>query len=380
MKKTWLGAVAAGTLLLGACGNTETDSSSESSDDKMTVYASTFALKSMAEEIGGDRVNVEMVIPPGADPHTYEPTSKQMTQIAEADLFLTIGHDFEPYVESMEESLSGENVAFIKTAEDVTLLNASETVHVHEEEGHSEDEHAHEEEGHSEDEHAHEEEGHSEDEHAHEEEGHSEDEHAHEEEGHSEDEHAHEEEGHSEDEHAHHDHDHGQYDPHVWLDPMNAITMAEAVEAAFSEEAPDYKDEFADRLSTFKEEAESLDSEFKAAVENGTKSELLVTHAAYGYLAERYGFEQLPIAGLTPSEEPSQQALKRIIEEARLHDLNYIAFEDTVTPKVAEVVKEEIGAESVTIHNLESVTKEQMEMSYFDLMRENVKALETALK
>lgn len=334
MKKTWLSAVAAGTLLLGACGNTEEDNATESTDDQLTVYASTFALKSMAEEIGGDRVNVEMVIPPGADPHTYEPTSKQMTQIAEADLFLTIGHDLEPYVESMEKSLEGQNVAFVKTAEDVALLDASDTVHVHEEDGHSEDEHAHEEDSHSEDEHAHEEDG----------------------------------------------HDHGQYDPHVWLDPMNAVSMAEAVEAAFSEEAPDYKDEFADRLSTFKDEANTLDAELKAAVENGSKSELLVTHAAYGYLAERYGFEQLPIAGLTPSEEPSQQALKRIIEEARLHDLNYIAFEDTVTPKVAEVVKEEIGAESVTIYNLESVTKEQMDKSYFDLMRENVKALEVALK
>lgn len=327
MKKTWLGAVAAGTLLLGACGNTEGDNASESTDQKLTVYASTFALKSMAEEIGGDRVNVEMVIPPGADPHTYEPTSKQMTQIAEADLFLTIGHDLEPYVESMEKSLEGQNVAFVKTAEDVTLLDASDTVHVHGEDEHSEDEHANEEEAHNEDE-----------------------------------------------------HDHGQYDPHVWLDPMNAVSMAEAVETAFSEEAPDYKDEFSERLSAFKDEANTLDAELKAAVENGSKSELLVTHAAYGYLAERYGFDQLPIAGLTPSEEPSQQALKRIIEEARLHDLNYIAFEDTVTPKVAEVVKQEIGAESVTIYNLESVTKEQMDKSYFDLMRENVKALETALK
>ncbi|WP_214685160.1 zinc ABC transporter substrate-binding protein [Exiguobacterium sp. s155] len=333
MKKTWLGAVAAGTLLLGACGNTEGDNASESTDGQLTVFASTFALKSLAEEIGGDRVNVEMVIPPGADPHTYEPTSKQMTQIAEADLFLTIGHDLEPYVESMEKSLDGQNVAFVKTAENVKLLDAADTVHVHEEEGHAEDE------------------------------------------GHSEDEHANEEASHSEDEH-----DHGKYDPHVWLDPTNAVSMAEAVEAAFSEEAPDYKDKFAERLSTFKDEANALDAELKAAVENGSKSELLVTHAAYGYLAERYGFDQLPIAGLTPSEEPSQQALKRIIEEARLHDLNYIAFEDTVTPKVAEVVKQEIGAESVTIYNLESVTKEQMDKSYFDLMRENVKALETALK
>ncbi|MBR3321883.1 MAG: ABC transporter substrate-binding protein, partial [Exiguobacterium sp.] len=60
MKKTWLGAVAAGTLLLGACGNTEGDNASESTDGQLTVFASTFALKSLAEEIGGDRVNVEM--------------------------------------------------------------------------------------------------------------------------------------------------------------------------------------------------------------------------------------------------------------------------------------------------------------------------------
>lgn len=343
MKKTWLGMAAAGVMVLGGCANgtTEDNGATDASSDQLTIYASTFALKSIAEEIGGERVNVEMVIPPGADPHTYEPTSKQMTQIAEGDVFLTIGHDLEPYVESMEQSLSGQNVQFVKTAENIELLAASDTVHVHGEEAHSEEEHAHENEAHSEEEHAHEDEAHSEDAHGH---------------------------------------SHGQYDPHVWLDPMNAVTMAEAVEAAFSEQAPDYKDEFTDRLSAFKEEATQLDEELKAAVESGSKSELLVTHAAYGYLADRYGFDQLPIAGLTPSEEPSQQALKRIIEEARLHDLNYIAFEDTVTPKVAEVVKNEIGAESVTIYNLESVTKEQMESSYFDLMRENVKALETALK
>lgn len=335
-KKLW-SVAAAGTLLLGGCASNEEGGATEETSDQLTVYASTFALKSFAEEIGGDRVRVEMVIPPGADPHTYEPTSKQMTDIAEADLFLTVGHDLEPYVESMEKSLANENVMFVKTAEDVTLLSAEDTVHVH-----GDDEH-----------------------------GHEEDEH-----GHEEDEHAEEEAGHSEDD----GHNHGQYDPHVWLDPMNAVSMAEAVEAAFSEQAPDYKDEFADRLSAFKEEADTLDAELKAAVDAGSKSELLVTHAAYGYLAERYGFDQLPITGLTPSEEPSQQALKRVIEEAQLHDLKYIAFEDTVTPKVAQVVQNEIGAETVTIYNLESVTKEQMDKSYFDLMRENVKALETALK
>ncbi|WP_396129139.1 metal ABC transporter substrate-binding protein [Exiguobacterium mexicanum] len=122
MNKKLLGVAAAGTLLLGGCASNEESGATEETSDQLTVYASTFALKSFAEEIGGDRVRVEMVIPPGADPHTYEPTSKQMTDIAEADLFLTVGHDLEPYVESMEKSLANENVTFVKTAEDVTLL------------------------------------------------------------------------------------------------------------------------------------------------------------------------------------------------------------------------------------------------------------------
>lgn len=335
MNKKILSVAATGTLLLGGCASNEGNGATEETSDQLTVYASTFALKSFAEEIGGERVRVEMVIPPGADPHTYEPTSKQMAEIAEADLFLTVGHKLEPYVESMEKSLANENVTFVRTAEGVALLSAEDTVHVHGDDEHSEDEH-----------------------------------------GHEDDDHVEEEASHS----ANDGHNHGEYDPHVWLDPMNAVSMAEAVEEAFSDKAPDYKDEFADRLSAFKEEAATLDTELQAAVDGGSKTELLVTHAAYGYLAERYGFDQLPITGLTPSEEPSQQALKRVIEEAQLHDLKYIAFEDTVTPKVAQVVQNEIGAETVTIYNLESVTKEQMDKSYFDLMRENVKALETALK
>ncbi|MCT4784411.1 metal ABC transporter substrate-binding protein, partial [Exiguobacterium himgiriensis] len=154
MNKKLLSVAAAGTLFLGGCANNGDSNASEETSDQLTVYASTFALKSIAEEIGGDRVRVEMVIPPGADPHTYEPTSRQMTQIAEADLFLTVGHDLEPYVESMENSLANENVTFVKTAENVTLLDADKTVHVHGADDHGHEEDAH---GHEEDAHAHEE-------------------------------------------------------------------------------------------------------------------------------------------------------------------------------------------------------------------------------
>ena len=263
-----------------------------------------------------------MIVPPGADPHSYEPTSKQLTEIAKGDLFLLTGTTLEPYSKKIQESLKGTDVRFIETSKDVTLLESDATLHAHEEEGHTEDEQAHEEEG----------------------------------------------------------HDHGKYDPHVWLDPVNAKAMARSITVALSKEVPKDKATFEKNLKAFDQQADALDKEFKQAVADGSKKELLVTHAAYGYLAERYGFTQLPISGISPSDEPSQKQLAALVKEARMHDLKYVAFEETVSPKVARVIQKEIGAKSVTIHNLESVTKSQQNSSYFKLMEENVQTLEQALQ
>ncbi|WP_290788418.1 metal ABC transporter solute-binding protein, Zn/Mn family [Exiguobacterium sp. UBA7533] len=325
----------ASASILAACGS-NTDSST--SDDKKTeIYTSTFATAAIAREIGGNQVNVKMIVPPGADPHSYEPTSKQLTEIAKGDLFLLTGTTLEPYSKKIQESLKGTDVRFVETSKDVTLLESDATLHAHEEEGHTEEEHAHEEAGHDD---------------------------------HATDEHAHEEE----------EHDHGKYDPHVWLDPVNAKAMARSITVALSKEVPKDKATFEKNLKAFDQQADALDKEFKQAVADGSKKELLVTHAAYGYLAERYGFTQLPIAGISPSDEPSQKQLAALVKEARMHDLKYVAFEETVSPKVARVIQKEIGAKSVTIHNLESVMKSQQNSSYFKLMEENVQTLKQALQ
>ena len=312
----------ASASILAACGS-NTDSST-SGDNQTEVYASTFATAAIAREIGGDQVNVKMIVPPGADPHSYEPTSKQLTEIAKGDLFLLTGTTLEPYSKKIQESLKGTDVRFVETSKDVHLLESDATLHAHEEEGHDD---------------------------------------------------------HATDEHAQEDgHDHGKYDPHVWLDPVNAKAMARSITTALSKEVPNEKATFEKNLESFDQQADALDKEFKQAVADGSKKELLVTHAAYGYLAERYGFTQLPIVGISPSDEPSQKQLAALVKEARMHDLKYVAFEETVSPKVARVIQKEIGAESVTIHNLESVTKKQQNSSYFKLMEENVATLKQALQ
>lgn len=326
----------ASATFLAACGSADSGSNQDAADPKLNVYTSTFATAAIAKEIGGADVDVKMIVPPGADPHSYEPTSKQLTEIAQGDLFLLTGTTLEPYSEKIKASLKGNDVRFIETSKGIDLLEASATVHVHGETDAHDEEHAHEDE-------------------------------------HTEDEHA-------EDEHAEEGHDHGKYDPHVWLDPNNAKLMAQSISTALAKEVPDKKATFEKKLAEFNTQADELDQNLQQAVADGSKKELLVTHAAYGYLAERYGFSQLPIAGISPSDEPSQKQLAALVKEAKLHDLKYIAFEETVSPKVARVIQQEIGAEAITIHNLESVTKEQQDASYFDLMNENVTTLKKALQ
>ncbi len=308
----------ASAAFLAACGSSE--SSQDATDQKLRVYTSTFATAAIAKEIGGTDIDVKMIVPPGADPHSYEPTSKQLTEIAQGDLFLLTGTTLEPYSKKIKASLKGNDVRFVETSKGIDLLEANATLHEHE--GH--DDHA--------------------------------------------------------DEHAEEEHDHGKYDPHVWLDPNNAKMMAQSISTALAKEVPDKKAAFEKKLATFNTQADALDQNLQQAVDKGSKKELLVTHAAYGYLAERYGFSQLPIAGISPSDEPSQKQLAALVKEAKLHDLKYIAFEETVSPKVARVIQQEIGAEAITIHNLESVTKEQQNASYFDLMNENVTTLKQALQ
>ena len=308
----------ASAAFLAACGSSE--SNQDATDEKLRVYTSTFATAAIAKEIGGTDIDVKMIVPPGADPHSYEPTSKQLTEIAQGDLFLLTGTTLEPYSKKIKASLKGNDVRFVETSTGIDLLEANATLHEHE--GH--DDHA--------------------------------------------------------DEHAEEEHDHGKYDPHVWLDPNNAKMMAQSISTALAKEVPDKKATFEKNLAEFDTQADELDQNLQQAVDKGSKKELLVTHAAYGYLAERYGFSQLPIAGISPSDEPSQKQLAALVKEAKLHDLKYIAFEETVSPKVARVIQQEIGAEAITIHNLESVTKEQQNASYFDLMNENVTTLKQALQ
>lgn len=363
------------SLFLSGCTSEKNEVTEDTKNDRLTVYTTVYPLYYFTERIGGEFVNVNTIYPPGADEHTYEPSQKDMIKLADSDLFIYIGLGLEGFVEKAKNALQKENVA---------LLAAGENIHF--DEHHEDEEHQHEED----EEHHHEEDGHEED--GHEEDGHHDDDEAHEEDDHhdegtdvSHDEnHEHDEveqEDHSEEHDDHADHNHGDIDPHVWLDPIYSIELAEAIKEELVTLLPGYENQLEENFSALVAELEALNTKFENTIQNAKHKEMIVSHSAYGYWEERYGLVQISVSGLSTSQEPSQKQLENIISTAKEHDLKYIFFEQNVSSKLTEIVQKEMNAQSLTLHNLSVLTDDDIKnnRTYFSIMEDNIKALETAL-
>ncbi|QGX64996.1 zinc ABC transporter solute-binding protein [Bacillus sp. ms-22] len=189
-----------------------------------------------------------------------------------------------------------------------------------------------------------------------------------------------EEHAHEEDE-DHDGHEHGDKDPHAWLDPVYAQQMAKNIKDTLVSLDPDHKDEYTKNYESLKKELQSLDQEFKTTLSKAQHKEILVSHAAYGYWEKRYGIEQISVLGLSASEEPSQKQLENIVKQAEKHHIKYVIFENNVSSKVSDTIRSEIGAKSLTLKNLESITEEDAKNgeSYVSLMKQNLNTLKTAL-
>lgn len=288
------------------------------------------------------------LIPPGAEGHDFEPSAKDIAGLSQARIFVYNGAGFETWINKLIDNMDTSKTLVVEAAQGIELLAADEHhAHAHEEEGHK-DEHDH---------------------------GHDHD-HGHKEEGHK-DEHGHEEESHKDE----HGHEHGEFDPHVWLDPTLAKHQASNILTALILVDPANKDVYQANFDRFAAELDALDQDYQATVNNAKTKDFVVAHAAYGYLAKRYGLKQIPVSGLSPSDEPSQKELKELIELVKEHNIKYVAYDQLVESKVAQTVQRETGAEAVTLSNLENATKEQFAAgkTYIELMRENLDILKKVL-
>ena len=368
--------------------------------ESLAVVASIYPLGYFAERVGGDLASVEVLVSPGFENHGFVPTASDLRLLQAADLIVMNGLELEPWMERALATLDDDPDRIVVEAADKSLaIEGAPHGHGHE---HEEDEdHEHEdEEGHEheededhehEDEEGHEhedEEGHEdEDDHAHDDEDdheHEEDEdHEHEdEEGHEdEDDHAHDDEDdheHEEDEHAH---DHGDLDPHMWLDPVLAVAQVERIRDAFVSIDPDNADTYRANASALSAELEALDAEIAEGLDTCRHDHFVTSHAAYGYLAERYGLEQIPVAGLSPEIEPSPRELAEISDQIADLGLEHVMVEPVLSDNLTRALAREHDIDLIQIHAIESVTQAELDDhgDYFGLMRDNLANLVLAL-
>ncbi|MBU5595357.1 zinc ABC transporter substrate-binding protein [Amphibacillus sp. MSJ-3] len=337
-------------LFFVACGQQEgqlnRNEAESNESDQLVIYTTLYPLEFLANEIGGDKVSVHSILPAGADAHSFEPTSRMMVEIADADLFIYNDGSSESYATTIKEAVENETVEFLEASEGLDKLS-----YYHDHDNEDENTSHHDDHGHGNDEMHHNQDGESQ--------------------------HHHEDEMH--DDHAH---SHGDFDPHVWLSPVLMDDLAGNILTKLIELMPEEQEYFNNNFDLVSNRLVDLDQHFTNVVNQFNQKTILVTHAAYGYWERDYGLKQLAITGLSASEEPSQRQLANLIEQIKDSEIEYLLFDQNIQPRVATVIQEEAGLTSLEIHNLEVLTEEDIEAgeNYFSLMEHNIDVLQEALK
>ena len=161
-------------------------------------------------------------------------------------------------------------------------------------------------------------------------------------------------------------------DPHVWLDPLRYALIATRIGAVLHRKAA--ADRFVSRLH-------ALDRDYRDGLRDCARREIVTSHEAFAYLADRYGLRQVAITGLTPEAEPAPQDIQRVVTLVRETGATTVFFETLVSPRLAETVAREAHAKTAVLNPIEGLTPEEAAAGedYFSLMETNLRSLRRAL-
>ena len=290
------------------------DAPADAADDagRLQVAAGFYPYEFLAERVGGEDVAVTNLTKPGGEPHDLELTPQQVGALAETDL-VVFSAGFQPAVDEAVEQQAGDRAFDVLGA--VELRDAEQGAHGHEGEEHADEEDA-------------------------------------------------------DEEHA------AGADPHVWLDPRRLATIGTALADRLAELDPDGAAGYRARAQELDTELTALDEELRTGLETCDRRQIVTSHDAFGYLADAYDLEQVPIAGLSPDAEASPRRLREVAAQAEAAGVTTVFFEELVSPKVAESLAREVGATAEVLSPLEGPPETG---DYLSAMRENLERLRTAL-
>ncbi|MFF0061612.1 metal ABC transporter substrate-binding protein [Streptomyces sp. NPDC005279] len=309
---------AAGAVALGlmAVSACSTSNAADgSSGGKLKVVASFYPMQYLAEEIGGDRVSVSTLTKPGVEPHDLELGPRQTAELNEAGYILYL-KGIQPAVDKAIAQSEAKNKVDAAT---LTKLehHGTEGGHSHEGEAAGHDEHGHEGEAGA--------------------------------------------------------------DPHIWLDPVKYAEVAKGVGKSLEKADPDHAADYRKNTDALVTRLGGLNTTYEQGLKSTATKTFITTHAAFGYLAERYGLDQEAIAGVDPESEPSPARIKDLQAIAKKDKVSTVFFETLASDKTARTLAEDTGLKTDVLDPLEGITDKSKGADYIEVMQSNLAALQKAL-
>jgi len=313
----WLAGLMAAGVALAGCGGSDDGGTADGSSGRIEVVASFYPVAEAAERVGGEEVEVSNLTPAGTEPHDLELTADQVDRLEDADLVIYLGRGFQPAVEAALERRDGPTLDLLEEIE--VGEGAIEALEA-EERG--------------------------------------------------------EEAGGADDEHAGE-----EIDPHFWLNPRLLSQAAEVVKIEMAALAPAAEATFDANLAAYQKQLADLDGEFETALAGCARQEIVTSHAAFFYLADRYALTQVPIAGLSPESEPDAQRIADLTTLIKDRGITTVFYETLVAPDVARTLAREAGATAAVLDPIEGLSEDDLTAGkdYSAVMRQNLAAMKAAL-
>jgi zinc transport system substrate-binding protein len=283
---------------------------------KIPVAATILPLGDFCKNIGGDRVTVTVLIPPGASPHAFEPSPTAVAKATSARVFVYVGAGLDPWAARLLKAQANPGQVVVRAVAGIPLIQEV-GAHKHEEHGAKEPEEA-----------------------------------------------------------GRHRHEGGN--PHVWLDPVLAQDICRRIAQALIQVDPEHKNVYEENLARYLGQLENLDQDIKKSVAAFHQKDYVCFHDAYAYFSRRYGLKEVGVIEAAPGREPSPGHLQKIIATIKKTGVKAVFAEPQLSPRVAEVIAREAGVKVLLVDPLGGPPPYGSD--YIKLMRHNLAVLTQAMQ
>jgi zinc transport system substrate-binding protein len=289
----------------------------------LQVAATIVPLGDFCQKIGGDLVQVQVLIPPGASPHLFEPAPSVMARAFQARVFVYIGAGLEPWATKLLQSRGSKNLIVVEAAQGMTLLGMDRHHHGQEES---------------------------------------------------------EAPGRpGQLPHAKNSPEaHLAGNPHLWLDPVLAQEICRKIAAAFIRADPAHQARYEANLEAYLAALEALHQEIQQHALAWSLRDFVSFHPAFSYFARRYNLHEVGTIEAAPGREPTPRHLKNLVTAIRRYGIKVVFAEPQLNPRVAEVIAQEAGVKVLLLDPMGGAPPYGSD--YLKLMRHNLAALDTALR